>query len=67
MSDRDPRTDPMRGDVLKRGRHVRMVSGPQDRRGVLYASVDGTLEYDSLRVWRQWAAEADVIYAESNP
>lgn len=65
MTDRDPRTDPMRGDVLKCGRVIRVVGFVSDTT-VDFAEVSddrSRLSWaNKQETWRQWAAEATVIH-----
>ena len=68
MSTRDPRKDPMPGDVLKKGEEQKEYLGDGRVR-----SYDLTEEHtprghqrnislESITAWRKWAKDAEVIY-----
>lgn len=56
-ADRDPRTDPRKGDALKKGNTTRTVE----------ARVEETVNWNGnnwgwLSCWREWAKNAEVIH-----
>lgn len=64
----DPRMDPQPGDVLRRGRQVRIVCGREDacgQPGVLYTTPakrrKGVWIWLALDLWQRWAAGAERI------
>lgn len=65
MSGREPRIDPMRGDVLKRGacrRRVTLVW--TNKHGVAFVEWREPKQHKGGRVsaWRRWSANAEVIH-----
>lgn len=65
-SERDPRINPIPGDVLVRGRFTRRVTSiGRDSLGLIRSvrTVEcvGRLVWPSLHQWRKWAATAQVV------
>ena len=75
MSERDPRVDPMPGDVLTKNGKEREVDEVYTvkREGiarnamkylrVIYVGAEACSPEITLRAWRKWAANAEVVQA----
>lgn len=64
--ERDPRTDPMRGDVLKRdGTLCLVLWNPRDGL-VPWVDQYGARSSDAVSRFRQWASDAEVIHRGEN-
>ena len=62
--ERDPKTDPMRGDVLRKSPAIVIVRSVT-RSDVFCTLLKATGDIDGwsrLEFWRQWAADATVIH-----
>lgn len=67
MGARDPRTDPRRGDVLRKGKRQRKVLGRSEFRGPWVCCQTPSDEKNEivqalrLEYWQKWAASAEAI------
>lgn len=59
MSQRDPRLEPAKGDVIEdRGQRIAVISTSWS---TVWFSSSGGLDMTEMVTWRKWAANAEVV------